>query len=359
MRRHTRALAGFIALATCAALGSTAAAAEPAAHQGLLPAVDREVQFTADGSTTYGTVHVPAHRPGRRLAAALLIPGSGRTDRNGDEPPNLAPGTLARIAETLGEDGVMTLRFDKYTTGRTGYGRLDHDRADLDMDAFTRQAEGAYAALRAQPEANPHALLIVGHSEGALRALLVAPHVHPRPAGLALLAPQDERFLDSLERQLDDSLDQAVAAGAVTPADAVRYRQRIAQVVTDFRAGRPVDTSGLPDKLPEFLDGVLNPQNARFVRTDDAVDPTAAARRIAPGTRVTVTCGTADANIPCPTVPPLLAALTDAGTTGPGLRVLPGVDHFLHPAGAPADGGPLALPATAALHEFSRPWRTR
>ncbi|MDH6125026.1 alpha/beta hydrolase [Kitasatospora sp. GP82] len=358
MRWSTRALAALLALTAAATVGTGTAAAQAPYSRGELPAVDREVQFTADGTTAYGTVHIPAHRAGRRLAAALLLPGSGPTDRDGNEPPALTPSTLALVADTLGEDGVMSLRFDKYATGQTGLGRYRTDPGRIDMAAFTRQATAAYAALRAQPEADPHALLIAGHSEGALRALLVARAVRPEPAGLALLAPQDLRFLDLLDGQIAAQLQQAVASGQLTPAVGEANKAGVARAIADFRAGRPTDTSGLLPPLADLLDkAVFSPVNARYVRSDDEVYPPDVARRLTPGIRVTVTCGSEDANVPCRTAPALIGALAEARTTGPGLRVLPGLDHFLHPAGTPVNDHVLAPAAVQALHEFARPWR--
>ncbi|MFE3650935.1 serine aminopeptidase domain-containing protein [Streptomyces sp. NPDC057579] len=342
-----------VAVATGPVPGAAAAAAAPRAAA-LVPAVDREVRFTADGTTAYGTVHIPAHRAGRRLAAALLIPGSGPTDRDGDEPPGFAPHTLSLLAGALGEDGVMSLRFDKYGTGRTGMGGRP---SAPDMAAYTRQAVAAYATLRAQPEADPRALLVVGHSEGGLRALLVDRAVRDKPAGLALLAPQDMRLLDMVDFQLAGALDRAVAAGQLDAARARADKRGVTRAIADFRAGRPVDTSKLLPSVAAALDGMFGPVNAAFVRSDDAVYPPSAARSVAPGTRTLVTCGTEDTNVPCRTVPPLLSALAGARTTGPGLRVLPGIDHLLHPAGTPADAPVIAPAARRALHAFVRPWR--
>ncbi|MFD5467525.1 alpha/beta fold hydrolase [Kitasatospora sp. NPDC127059] len=250
----------------------------------------------------------------------------------------------------------MTLRFDKYFTGRTGAGAYQGDPGRLDLPAFTRQAAAAYATLRDQPEADRRELLVVGHSEGGLQALLVARTVRPAPVGLALLAPQDQRLLDLLTAQLDGQLDQAVAAGQVTEEAARANKAGVSAAVAAFRAGRPADTSALLPPLAGLLNALFGPNNARFVRSDDAVYPPDAARAVRPGTRVTVTCGTADGNVPCATVPPLLGALAGAHTTGPGLRTLDGVDHFLHPAGTPVGDHALAPAVVAALHEFARPW---
>ncbi|MDX8141560.1 hypothetical protein SK854_05510, partial [Lentzea sp. BCCO 10_0061] len=58
------------------------------------------------------------YRRGERLPAALLLPGSGPTDRDGNQPPSLTPNTLRDLATALDRDRVVTLRFDKYGTGR-------------------------------------------------------------------------------------------------------------------------------------------------------------------------------------------------------------------------------------------------
>src|SRR6185437_14153606 len=88
------------------AASTTGAASPPAAGS-------RDVSFVVDGTTTYGTLDVPAHRAGQRLAAAVLLAGSGATDRNGNQEPSLTPNTLKQIAEALDRMGIISVRFDK------------------------------------------------------------------------------------------------------------------------------------------------------------------------------------------------------------------------------------------------------
>src|SRR2546430_8915569 len=174
-----------------------------------------EVSFVVDGTTTYGTLDVPAHGGGQHLAAALLLVGSGPNDRNGNQPPSEMPNTLEQIADSLSGMGIMTLRFDKYFSGKTGAGRFAADPGSSDLNAFIRQADAAYQFLSRQPAADQQRLLVGGHSEGGMYAILVAEGVSPHPAGLALVEPQDERGLDLLALQINEGLDDQVRQGSI------------------------------------------------------------------------------------------------------------------------------------------------
>lgn len=335
----------LLIVALIVVLSTTTANAGP---RNELPAQDREVQFTVDGTTAYGTVHIPAHWVDGRLPAVLLLPGSGPTDRDGDQPPTFTPHTLALMADELGKDGVITLRFDKYDSGQTGAS----DPGNLDLEAFLRQAVGAYDMLAAQPETDRERLGIAGHSEGGMTGMLVALRTHPK--ALAMVAPQDERLLDLLRMQLDAQLDAAVTAGQLTQAQADANKAGLARAIADFRAGRPVDTSGLLTGVANLLKSLFGPLNAKFVRSDDAVYPPAAALALPRATRVLLTCGTADPQVPCRTIGPLALATRHAG--GPGLRVLP-VDHELHTPGTDPNAQVLAPSVIDTLALFARTLR--
>jgi pimeloyl-ACP methyl ester carboxylesterase len=354
---------------------------------------DREIQFDTDGTMTYGTLHVPAGE--QRRAAVLLLAGSGPTDRDGNVPKlDVTPGTLKLIAETLGELGLMSLRFDKYFSGQTGGGAYADDPAALDLDAYLRQAAAAYRVLRDQPETSQGEMLIAGHSEGGMYALLLAPQVDPKPAGLALIEPQADRLLNLIKLQTQELIDAAEAQetartpGAAETPGAARTpgvvetpgaagtqgatrtpgagaaqgaaAQAVAAVdraIAQFRAGQPVEASELPPDVARVLEPeLLSAANARYVRTDDAMDPVAEAARVAPGTRVLVTAGTRDTNVPMAAAQALAAALANAATTGPGLRVLAEADHFLHLPGTALNDQVLAPAATAALREWAQPY---
>jgi len=251
----------------------------------------------------------------------------------------------------------MTLRFDKYFSGQTGVGAFAGHPSSVDLAAFIRQADAAYDFLRARPAADPRRMLVAGHSEGGMYALLVAESVSPRPVGLALIEPQDERFLSLIQLQTDEQLDAMAAQDSITAVTARQNGQAVRQAIVDFRAGRPVVTDGmLPAVVSLLTPLLLSDVSAAYVRSDDAVYPPGVAAKLPHGTRVLVTEGTADQNVPPSTITPLVRALAAAGTTGPGLRTLSGVNHLLHPPGAANDDQVLAPSMVTALRSWARPY---
>jgi len=346
-------------LAACSSAGAAGGSGSGSGSgSGQVAATSSDVSFAVDGTKTYGTLEIPAHRNGQHLAAALLLAGSGPTDRDGNQPSqDITPQTLKLVAGVLAQQGIMTLRFDKYFTGQTGAGTFASDPGTIDLNAYIRQADAAYAFLRGQPAADRQHMLVVGHSEGGFYAMLVADTVSPHPAGLALLEPQDQRILSLVALQLDEQLNAAVQQGQLSASAAQQQAEGISNAIAQFRAGQQVETDGLlPQIVQQLTPELLTPGNAKVARTDDAVSPVDAAAKVAAGTRVLVTDGTADTNIPVSTISPLASALKGAGTTGPELKVLTGVNHLMHTPGTEDNDAVLAGSVVAALRAWAQPF---
>ena len=356
--------AGLAACSSAGTAGSSGSAATTGSTRstgsGQVAATSQDVSFTVDGTKTYGTLEIPAHRSGQHLAAALLLAGSGPTDRDGNQPSgNITPQTLKLVAGVLAQQGIMTFRFDKYFTGQTGAGAFASAPGNIDLNAYIRQADYAYDYLIAQPQADKQRMLVVGHSEGGFYAMLVADTVSTHPAGLALLEPQDQRILSLVALQLDEQLNAAVKQGQLSLPAAQRQAEGISNAIAQFRAGQQVDTTGLlPQIVQQLTPELLTPANAKVSRTDDEVSPVDAAAKVDPGTRVLVTDGTADTNIPVSTIGPLANALSGAETTGPGLKVLAGINHDLHAQGTPDNDAVLAPSVVAAIKAWAQPYAT-
>ncbi len=128
-----------------------------------------EVRFYNDGCTIAGTfTEVPSP-----VAAALVITGSGRLNRDSDALlrrtglPLLRTGVTRQVAEALASANVLTLRYDKRGVGAsTGdYLRAGMTENLADARAGLRWLAGRAAGLP---------LLTVGHSEGTCHAARLA-----------------------------------------------------------------------------------------------------------------------------------------------------------------------------------------
>jgi uncharacterized protein len=136
---------------------------------------DQSVTFSSGHVTLAGTLLTPAHTVG----AALLIPGSGEVDRDSDHK-KLPLSVTRHLADALAERGIASLRYDKRGVGASSGSFLEtgfHDNTD--------DAEAALAELaRLVPDVP---LFVIGHSEGAMHATVLAAR-HPELAGAVMLA---------------------------------------------------------------------------------------------------------------------------------------------------------------------------
>lgn len=168
---------------------ATTTPSSPAAVAG--PWVDQSVTFQAGGLTVYGTYRHPAESGSERFPAVVLIPGNGFTDRNGNTP--LFPGSIDEIeavAHWLSADGVASLRYDRLGSGKTGFGPFAGSRdliggsiADTPFKPVEQEAAAALRFLARQRGIDRTRLGVIGHSEGALYALLLAAGVDPAGSG--------------------------------------------------------------------------------------------------------------------------------------------------------------------------------
>lgn len=127
----------------------------------------QNVTFDSGGCPLAGT-YAQAEPP---LAAALLIAGSGRTDRNSDVRlplhQKLRAGITRDIADTLLASRVSSLRYDKRGVGASG-----GDHMTTGMPQRLEDARAALGWLAARAPGVP--LLAIGHSEGTFYAAQLA-----------------------------------------------------------------------------------------------------------------------------------------------------------------------------------------
>jgi pimeloyl-ACP methyl ester carboxylesterase len=123
-----------------------------------------EVTFENGDIVLAGTLSFP-EGPGPH-PAVVLISGSGAQNRD-EEIFGFQPFRL--IAEHLTREGIAVLRYDDRGVGGSG-GSV----ADATSEDFARDVQAAMELLRSRPEVDPAAIGLLGHSEGAIVAPLVA-----------------------------------------------------------------------------------------------------------------------------------------------------------------------------------------
>ena len=174
----------------------------------LLSPVSTPVQLASTPAPLHGTLLTPA---GQTRAAAVILPGSGPTDRDGNSAQfgiRAAPYRL--LAEGLAERGVATIRIDKRGIGESA--AAGGAEADLRFSAYADDAR-AWAAEAAAKTGRPCAWLI-GHSEGALVALVAAADDGDKVCGLVLLSGAGRPAGVVLREQLAAGLPEALKARA-------------------------------------------------------------------------------------------------------------------------------------------------
>lgn len=118
---------------------------------------------TAGGNTLYGTLELPEGTTS--CPVALIIAGSGPTDRDGNNPLMAgANNSLKFLAEALASRGIASLRFDKRGIGESA-GAMTAEK-DLRFETYIDDAVLWGSELRKNKRFK--SLIIIGHSEGSL-----------------------------------------------------------------------------------------------------------------------------------------------------------------------------------------------
>ncbi|MEO8573186.1 MAG: alpha/beta fold hydrolase [Pyrinomonadaceae bacterium] len=269
------------------------------------------VVTTPAGHTLAGTLTLPkgANRA-KPVAAIVTVTGSGPQDR--DEAIGL-PGFLPfrQIADSLARVGIAVLRMDDRGTGQSGGTFKGSTSAD-----FAEDVRAGLAYLRERPEIRSDRLGVLGHSEGAI----IAPMVAEKEPGLRAIV---------------------LLAGIAQPGRTALHFQ--------IKNGYEHDTKLTPEKRAELISGI--PSRIDGMAAADpwmkfflGYDPAATMRRVK--TPVLILTGSRDQQAVAAEVALMEAAFKEAGNKDVTARVLPDLNHlFVHDTdGFPANYAKLPAP---------------
>lgn len=126
-----------------------------------------EVILVYDSINVYGTLLLPADL--EEMPVALIISGSGPTDRNGNNPV-MQNNSLKLLAEALADAGIASLRYDK--RGIAASAIPNASESDVSFEDFISDAEGWIDLLKQDERFND--FVVIGHSEGSLIGMITA-----------------------------------------------------------------------------------------------------------------------------------------------------------------------------------------
>lgn len=183
---------------------------------------------------------------------ALIINGSGPTDRDGNSPLGVAASSYRLLAEALLARGIATVRIDK--RGMFASAGAVADPNAVTIPDYVADTAAWVAATRKATGAS--CVWLIGHSEGGLVALAAAQEL-PDLCGLVLVAAPGRPLGDVIKAQLRANPANFVL---VPSADAA---------IDELAAGRRVD----PATLPQQLLGLFAPALQGFLISLFSYDP--------------------------------------------------------------------------------------
>jgi len=266
---------------------------------------------TPGGFTLAGTLTLPkgASRS-NPVAAIVTITGSGPEDRDENIGlPVFLP--FRQIADSLGCHGIAVLRMDDRGTGASGGTFKGATSAD-----FAEDIRAGLAYLRTRPEIRGDRLGVLGHSEGAVIAPMVADK-EPTLRAIVLLAGIAEPGRSALAFQMENI---AKHDSKLTP------EQRDAQI------------AAIPSKIDQMM--AADPWMKFFL----TYDPASTMRRVKTPA-VLVLTGSNDKQAVPAQVPLIEAAFKAAGNKDVTAQVLPGLNHLFVPDPDGFPGNYAKLPA--------------
>ena len=134
---------------------------------------------------------------GGKAPLVLMIPGSGPTDRDGNNPAGLTAASFRVLAEALAGQGVSTVRIDK--RGMFGSRAAVADANKVTIGDYAADTHSWVKSIRDKTGAR--CVWVLGHSEGALVAL-AAGQEPDGICGVILVSGAGRKLSDVIREQL-------------------------------------------------------------------------------------------------------------------------------------------------------------
>jgi uncharacterized protein len=214
--------------------------------------VESYLQAPGPKGALKGTMLAPEKANG---PAVLIVPGSGPTDRDGNNPLGIKGAPYRLLAEGLAAKGIATVRIDK--RGMFGSSKAVADPNAVTIADYAADVHSWIKVVRA--ETGAPCVWVAGHSEGGLVAL-ASTRSPDDICGLILLAAPGRPVGDVLREQVKANLGQTPLLGqALSGIDALEKGRHV-----DARAMHPALLQIFRPQIQGFLISMLALDPARL-----------------------------------------------------------------------------------------------
>jgi uncharacterized protein len=151
------------------------------------------VLHTSSGDI-FGTLTMPQTKS--VIPIALIIAGSGPTDRNGNNPM-MKNESLHKLAMALADSEIASLRYDKRAIGESK--AAAKSEVDLRFNDYVKDAKDWIGLLRKDTRFSK--VIVIGHSEGSLIGMIAANNADGYVSIAGAGRPADKILKEQLDKQ--------------------------------------------------------------------------------------------------------------------------------------------------------------
>lgn len=263
-----------------------------------------------------GTLTKPSG--GTNLPAVVLIAGSGRNDRN-----ETSMGHFLLLSDFLTRNGYAVLRCDK-----RGVGASEGDYGQATTFDFAEDVEAAMEYLSIREEIDPSSMGLIGHSEGAL----IAPMIASENKELAFIIMIGGIGIQGKELLLLQARKMAKISGVPQEEiKAITENNRILYEIAMNESEDSILVQKLKEVDPEISEDMLNMLRWNWFRTFLSLDPDTYLSKV----KCPVLGITGEKDVQCPPEENLAAmerSLQKAGNKHYELISLDGLNHLFQTA---------------------------
>lgn len=152
---------------------------------------------------------------------AIIIAGSGPTDRNGNNPLNVKANSYKMLAEELNKEKIASIRYDKRAIGKSKL--LVNDESKLLFTDYVNDAVALYKY--AKDSLGYKEIYFIGHSEGSLIGMLAT--IETKAQGYISISGAGRSIDEIIEQQIESQPEEV--------------KQVVHEIFVSLKAGKEVD----------------------------------------------------------------------------------------------------------------------